>query len=61
MQVARSSPSRFWVAYIVTIDEAHEFFQRTEEITARNRRVPPMFITMHMLVVFGAVWNMLGR
>jgi len=40
MQVARSSPSPSWAACIVTIDEAHKFFQRAEEMTHRNHRVP---------------------
>src|SRR5262249_15174946 len=40
IQVARSSPSQSWAGCIVTIDEAHKFFQIVEEMIAKNHRVP---------------------
>src|SRR5215469_9102262 len=54
MQVARSSPSRSWAACIVTIDEAHEFFQRAEEMTHRNHRVP---LCVHQYGVSCQFWR----
>ena len=60
-QVARSSPSRSWAGYIMTIAEVHEFFQRRLNCKRPTQSASPMFITRHILVIFGAPWNTQGR
>ena len=61
MQAARSSPSRSWADCIVTIDEAHKFFQIAEEKTAETAECLRVFINMEFHVIFGATWNKQGR
>ena len=38
----------------MTIEEAHKCFQRRENCQSPTQSVSPVFITMHMLVIFGA-------